>query len=80
MTDPPVAGAGMLAFRDVGDMGAARRPMRSSPRAYTYAFGESQSGRFLREFLYEGCNTDEKGRQVFDAVWAHIAGARHESA
>ena len=74
VTDPPVAGAGLLAFRDVATW------VRHSPQAvatarYTYAFGESQSGRFLREFLYEGCNTDEKGRQVFDAVWAHIAGA-----
>ena len=74
VTDPPVAGAGMLAFRDVATW------VRHSPQAtvtarYAYAFGESQSGRFLRAFLYEGCNTDEKGRQVFDAVWAHIAGA-----
>jgi hypothetical protein len=73
VVDPPVAGAGMLAFRDVATW------VRHSPDAlvtarYTYAFGESQSGRFLREFLYDGCNTDEKGRQVFDAVWAHIAG------
>lgn len=74
VVDPPVAGAGLLAFRDVATW------IRHSPDAtvtarYAYAFGESQSGRFLREFLYDGCNTDEKGRQVFDLVWAHIAGA-----
>jgi hypothetical protein len=39
------------------------------------AFGISQSGRFLREFLYDGFNADEKGRCVFDGVWAHVAGA-----
>src|SRR6185312_11455939 len=36
--------------------------------------GVSQTGRFLRTFLYEGLNTDEQGRQVFDGVMAHIAG------
>jgi hypothetical protein len=29
----------------------------------------------LRDFLYHGCNTDERGRQVFDAMMIHIAGA-----
>src|SRR4030095_5596087 len=38
-------------------------------------FGSSQSGRFLRNFLYLGFNADEKNRQVFDAVMAHISGA-----
>jgi len=38
-------------------------------------FGVSQSGRFLREFLYDGFNQDETNRKVFDGVWAHVAGA-----
>jgi hypothetical protein len=38
-------------------------------------FGTSQSGRFLRTFLYYGFNADEEGKQVFDGVWAHVAGA-----
>src|SRR5437763_5515455 len=42
-------------------------------RAYVY--GLSQSGRFLRTFLYDGFNADEKGRIVFDGVMAHVAGA-----
>jgi hypothetical protein len=37
-------------------------------------FGTSQSGRFLRTFLYYGFNRDEKNRKVFDGVWAHVAG------
>jgi hypothetical protein len=41
------------------------------------AFGISQSGRMLRTFLYEGFNADEQGKQVFDGVWAHVAGAGH---
>ncbi len=39
------------------------------------AFGSSQSGRFLRTFLYFGFNGDEKSRLVFDGVMAHISGA-----
>src|SRR5437763_9170276 len=42
-------------------------------RAYVY--GLSQSGRFLRTFLYDGFNGDESGRIVFDGVMAHVAGA-----
>ncbi len=48
----------------------ALAPVRSA-----YGYGSSQSGRFLRGFLYEGFNTDEHDRQVFDGVMAHIAGA-----
>jgi hypothetical protein len=29
----------------------------------------------LRQFLYDGFNADESGRQVFDAVMPHVAGA-----
>ena len=39
-----------------------------------HGFGVSQSGRFLREFLYSGFNEDEQGRGVFDGVIPHVAG------
>lgn len=39
-----------------------------------HGFGVSQSGRFLREFLYSGFNEDEEGRQVFDGLIPHVAG------
>jgi hypothetical protein len=42
---------------------------------HAYAFGASQSGRFLRGFIHDGFNADLKGRQVFDGVIANIAGA-----
>src|SRR6185295_9964756 len=51
------------------------QPDAAAPVRYAYAFGMSQSGRFLRSFLYEGFNTDEHDRPVFDAVFVHIAGA-----
>ena len=39
-----------------------------------HGFGVSQSGRFLREFLYADFNADEQGRQVFDGLIPHVAG------
>jgi hypothetical protein len=73
-TDPPIAGLGFAAVRDTAAwlLHAADAPARVR-RAI--AFGSSQSGRFLRSFLYLGFNADERGRQVFDGVIAHIAGA-----
>ncbi len=38
------------------------------------AFGVSQSGRFLRHFLYLGFDEDEQGRVVFDGLMPHVAG------
>jgi hypothetical protein len=39
-----------------------------------YAWGRSQSGRYLRDFVYHGFNEDESQRKVFDAVAPHVAG------
>ena len=39
-----------------------------------YAFGISQSGRFLRKYLYDGFNADEQGRKVFDGMMIHVGG------
>src|SRR4029077_5189303 len=41
---------------------------------YAYAWGRSQSGRYLRDFVYHGFNEDESRRKVFDAVAPHVAG------
>jgi hypothetical protein len=72
--DPRVGGVGLLALRDVASWlkHAATAPI-NTPRVY--GFGVSQTGRVLRDFLYHGCNTDEQGRQAFDALLIHIAGA-----
>ena len=40
-----------------------------------YGFGVSQSGRFLREFVYWDFNQDENGRQVFDGLIPHVSGS-----
>jgi hypothetical protein len=71
-SNPPVSGLGLIAVRDI--TAYAKHEARKHVK-YAVGFGVSQSGRFLRTFLYSGMNTDEKGRQVFDGVMAHIAGA-----
>lgn len=75
----PVVGTGLLAMRDtvafLHHSDAADNPCAGRiDRAY--AFGMSQSGRFLRHFLHLGLNVDEAGRPVFDGVHMHVAGAR----
>jgi hypothetical protein len=49
-------------------MGQTSRP------SYAYGWGRSQSGRFLRDFVYHGFNQDESHRKVFDAIAPHVAG------
>jgi hypothetical protein len=80
--DPPLVGLGPAAIRDlisflkygngntVTSLADQRRFIKRA-----YAMGTSQSGRFLRTFLYYGFNADEKGRKMFDGVMAHVAGA-----
>src|SRR5262249_34440119 len=50
-------------------------PQAVTPVKRVYSVGISQSGRFLRHFLYQDCNADEQNRQVMDGVIAHVAGA-----
>jgi hypothetical protein len=72
----PVAGLGLVALRDVTSW--LKYPSATGTAAavrHAIAFGSSQSGRFLRTFLFDGFNADERDRLVFDGVMAHIAGA-----
>ena len=79
--DPPVVGVGPAAVRDAishlkygssASNDSLSLPAGSIRRAI--AFGVSQSGRFLRTYLYYGFNEDERHRKVFDGVMAHVAG------
>jgi len=72
--DPAVAGAGLAAVRDFLSY-LKYDPQATAPVRRVYAVGISQSGRFLRHFLYQDFNADEQGRQVMDGVIAHVAGA-----
>ena len=76
---PPVVGLGPAAIRDVVSMlkysSAEPLSIPASAIKRARAFGVSQSGRFLRTYLYYGFNRDERNRKVFDGVIAHVAGA-----
>ena len=79
--DPRVLGIGMAAARDLisflryaaGDAKGTANPARPGITS-TLAFGVSQSGRFLRDYVRQGFNQDEAARKVFDGMLAHTAG------
>ncbi|GGJ16946.1 alpha/beta hydrolase domain-containing protein [Neoroseomonas lacus] len=81
--DPMVQGIAFAAMRDVGaflmrERGAAN-PLAVEGRVSVdraMLHGVSQSGRFVRDFLYLGFNEDERGRRVYDAMLPHIPGTR----
>src|SRR5207249_3765074 len=77
---PPLVGLGLLAVRDTAAWLRFATAADGNPCAgaleRAYVLGVSQTGRFLRHFLYLGLNEDESGRAVFDGVMAHVAGAR----
>jgi hypothetical protein len=72
--NPAVVGVGLAAVRDFLSY-LKYDPEATAPVKRAYAVGISQSGRFLRHFLYQDFNADEKGHQVMDGVIAHVAGA-----
>ena len=81
-TDPVVVGAGLAAVRDVASWlkhGSTELPRDSTHVApwtrQVIAYGVSQTGRFLRHYVYQDFNTDEEGRQALDGIFAHTAGA-----
>ena len=79
----PVVGLGLLATRDIAawlryaaaDSAGTANPLAGAV-GRAYAFGRSQSGRFLRQFLYLGLNRDETGRIVFDGMLPNVAGGK----
>ncbi len=72
--DPVIAGGGLAAFRDFASY-SKHAPDSITPVQHVYGQGNSQCGRFLRDFLYQGFNADEEGRIALDGVLAHVAGA-----
>ena len=83
--DPLVLGLGHVAVRDFvsflryGEEDSAGRvnPLRERDGTIdkAYAWGRSQTGRCLRDFVYRGFNADAAGRKVFDGILPHVAGA-----
>ena len=79
-TGSPVAGLGLAAVRDFASYlkhGSAVTTLRENPALMrrVIGFGYSQSGRFLREFVRDGFNQDERGRAAFDGLMIASAGA-----
>ena len=72
--NPVVAGLGFAAVRDFAAY-VKHDPDAITPAARVIGEGISQNGRYLRDFLYQGFNTDEEGRIALDGVLAHVAGA-----
>jgi hypothetical protein len=80
--NPVVVGLGLAAVRDFVSFlkygsAAVQAPAPGADWTRlqrTIGIGSSQSGRFLRTFLYFGFNQDEHERPAFDGVWAHVAG------
>jgi Alpha/beta hydrolase domain len=71
--DPPVAGLGFAAIRDLAS--AIKNNSDAVVHArYVYTYGASQVGRYQRQMVYEGFTTDEQGRQAIDALIIHTGG------
>jgi hypothetical protein len=75
--DPKVVGVGLAGTRDIVSFFKYEKSEANPVPTirYALAWGVSQSGRFLRHFLYQGFNEDERGRQVFDGVIDQVGGA-----
>ncbi len=77
--DPVVTGLGMAALRDVTSFlktPGPDNPLSDIRHDVTLAFGFSQSGRFLRDFIWYGFNDDTRGGKVFDGAIPVVAGSR----
>jgi hypothetical protein len=76
--DPQVLGLGLAATRDVVSFlrhsNSAENPLGGAIK-YALAYGQSQSGRYLKGFTYWGFNEDERGRKVFEGILPKISGA-----
>ncbi|GAB2455114.1 alpha/beta hydrolase domain-containing protein [Comamonas humi] len=84
--DPYVGGMGFASVRDLvsflryqtRDSAGNENPARPGGMEIKAAFGWglSQSGRFLRDFLYQGFHVDLNGKMVFEGIHPTVAGSR----
>lgn len=79
--DPTVQGLAYATTRDAvsflrfagSDADGTPNPLPGIRQAVMW--GASQSGAYARDYVYQGFNEDLAGRQVFEGVGVHIAGA-----
>ena len=69
-----VSGTAYAAIRDAASY-FKYNPVSEIKAEYTYAYGSSQAGRFLRALMWEGFTIDERERQALDAIWVQGGGA-----
>ncbi len=86
--DPLVMGIGFAATRDLVsflryERSAANPLLRkeeakadADPVRWAIGFGRSQSGRYIKDFVYQGFNLDEGKRVVFDGILPLVSGSR----
>lgn len=80
--DPRVLGLGHVVVRDLvsflryetKDAAGQSNPLGAGAIEKAYAWGRSQTGRCIRDFLWRGFNADASGRKVFDGVLPHVSG------
>ena len=82
--NPLVMGLGFTGVRDLlaflqhadVDADGTANPLKQGSHGIdkAYGWGRSQSGRFLREFVYRGFNRDTQGRRVFAGISPHVSG------
>ena len=76
--NPIVEGLGFAATRDLISFlkhdTSMQNPVRNAIR-YAIGRGDSESGRYLKGYLYWGFNADENVQIVFDGLNPHISGA-----
>jgi hypothetical protein len=81
---PVVMGIGFAAVRDLvsflrhdaKDAQGNANPVADLKFDTAIGAGFSLSGRFLRDFLWQGFNDDARGHKVFDGLYPQVAGAR----
>lgn len=80
--DPLVLDLGFLLVRDLVSVlrseGSAPNPLAQGGQSCVrtaLAWGRSQAGRAIREFVYRGFNESAEGSRVFDGVLPHVSGA-----
>lgn len=83
--DPLVLGLGYVAVREFVSFLKYRRlddrgnpnPLREEDATLekAFCFGRSQTGRVIRDFIYQGFNADARRRRVFDGAFTAVAGA-----
>jgi hypothetical protein len=82
--DPVVMGIGFASTRDLVsylryERSAANPLMHASvavPVRWAIGFGRSQSGRYIKDIVYQGFNVDENRRIVFEGIMPLISGSR----